>query len=432
MNEKTSFEWEELSKKIGSLEYKMGVLEIEGIPYKQFLREDQTPIFVFSQERFKDNISNISNAFQEFFEEVYIAYALKANTLSYVLAVASSVGCWAEVMSAFEMELAQTNRFAPSTMIFNGPAKTIEELQRALAMGVRMINIDSFAELKDIERLMKKTGAHGEEPRTQLGIRLHPLLEEALEKRALVRKTSKLGLDPARATKILKYAAKSKVLDISAIHIHIGTQQATPALHEGVASFVQEFVIELQKDNIEINTINLGGGFASRYLIESTGHNMRDFAEKIHSAMSKIETPYVLILEPGRFLVGDSFVVLTKIIREKKNWGRNWLLVDAGAHFLIPLRFSTFDVIPTRTTTRSSIKEIGGPLCLPTDRLQGVKVNFETKEGDILAILNTGAYTISMSEQFGYPRPAIYTVNEERIMKLRRREKLADWTSLDV
>ena len=432
MSEQTQFNWEELVKTIDFLDYRNGILEIGTIPYNQILRKEQTPVFIFSRERFKDNVSNIFTAFQRFFDEVNIAYALKANTLSDVLKVASSNGCWAEVMSAFELELAQTNGFVPSTMIFNGPAKTVEELQQALAMGVNMINIDSFSELKDIERLFEKMDPSREETQTHFGIRLHPLLEKTLEKRAFVRKDSKLGLDPARATKIMKHAAKSKVLDISGIHIHLGTQQVTPELHAGVATFVQKFVTQLRKDDIEIDTINLGGGFASRYIIESKGYYIQEYAEKIYSALSKIETSYTLILEPGRFLVGDSFVVLTQIIREKKNWGRHWLLVDAGAHFLIPLRFSIFDVIPTRTSTLSSVKEIGGPLCLPVDRLQGVKIDFDTKEGDILAIVNTGAYTISMSEQFGYPRPAIYAIDEGRIIKLRRRERISDWISLDV
>ena len=431
MREIKSGDWENLVQKIDFLDYTNQQLVLEGVTIEQILRNKQTPLFVFSRNRFNNNITEIFSAFQRYFDDFQIAYALKANNLSDVLKNALTNGCWAEVMSTFEIELAQRNGFHPETMIYNGPAKSIEELQDALNRGVKCINVDSFSELKDIETLMRNKEVPKTDIPLKLGIRLHPNLDEDLEKRALVKKNSKLGLDPARATKILKYAKKSNVLDISTLQVHIGTQQTTPELHEGIANFVQKFITKLQKDNIDINTINLGGGFASRYRMEAAGYNILDFAEKIQAALAPLKNSYSLILEPGRFLIGDAFVVLTKILREKKNWGRHWLLIDAGAHFLIPLRFSTFDVIPVKSSEPSTIKEIGGPLCLPVDRIQGT-VDFSAKEGDILAILNTGAYTISMSEQFGYPRPAIYAIENGKLIQLRRRERIDDWLSLDI
>ena len=431
MREIKSGDWENLVQKIDFLDYTNQQLVLEGVTIEQILRNEQTPLFIFSRNRFNNNIAEIFSAFQRYFDDIQIAYALKANNQSDVLKNAMANGCWAEVMSTFEIELAQRIGFHPEAMIYNGPAKSMEELQDALNRGVKCINVDSFSELKDIETIMRNLEAPKKDIPLQLGIRLHPNLDQGLEKRALVKKNSKLGLDPARATKILKYAKKSNVLDISTLHIHIGTQQTTPELHVGIANFAQKFITQLQKDNIHINTINLGGGFASRYRMEAAEYEIVDFAEKIHTALAPLKNSYSLILEPGRYLIGDAFVVLTKILREKKNWGRHWLLIDAGAHFLIPLRFSTFDVIPVKSGEPSTVKEIGGPLCLPVDRIQGT-VDFSAKEGDILAILNTGAYTISMSEQFGYPRPAIYAIENGNIIQISRRERIDDWLSLDI
>ncbi|TFG09319.1 hypothetical protein EU534_02255, partial [Candidatus Heimdallarchaeota archaeon] len=388
-------------------------LQLYGNSLESFLSEKRTPFFLFLENRFRDNALVFRNNLQKFIPNLFVSYAIKANYLGRILYNAKKLDLGIEVMSLFELKLAHKAGIPNSKIIFNGPAKTREELEFALEKDIQYLNVDSMNELILIETLAKKTGVV--QPIT---IRIHPQLKEKTEKRMLIRKNSKLGIDFTRAIKLFSYAKKSAHLKPAGVHTHIGTNLTSHDFYDELLLFLNSYIKDLEnKHDIEIKEINLGGGLASKSVLDQNEFQLSRLGEQVSSHITNIEDK-IIIFEPGRYLIEDSFIALTKVLRTKKSWGRKWAFTDIGANSLIPMRYSNYKVVPLNFKGEGQYTNIGGPLCLPVDVISDESVNFDIQEEDLLIILNCGAYTISMSEQFGYPRPAIYALNQDNALEL--------------
>ena len=388
-------------------------LHIDGFPITQFTQERETPFFLFLPERFKHNYDKMKDGISKHIPNLLISYALKANYLGGVLDIATSMGLGAEVMSLFELKLAKRANFTSDKIVFNGPAKSFEELNFAISKGIRHLNVDSLNELKVIEEIAKNKN-HIQ----RITIRIHPQLNEKTEKRLLIKKNSKLGIDFSRGVKLFEYAKRSSHLDPVGVHVHVGTNLVNHDFYEELLIFINDYVIELERKlQITIQEINLGGGLASSSLLDLNNFSFTKLGEQLSQYIENYEKK-LFIFEPGRYLIEDSFVAITKILRSKKSWGRKWVFTDIGANTLIPMRYTLYKIIPVIDKGKGQYTNVGGPLCLPVDVISNEAVDFEIEENDLLVILNCGAYTISMSEQFGYPRPAIYELRKEGKLEL--------------
>jgi len=395
------------------LTYKEKQLHIEGFPISKFAQKQETPFFLFLPKRFNQNFEGMKNGISKHIPNFLIAYALKANYLGRVLDKASSMELGAEVMSLFELKLAKKANFPTDKIVFNGPAKSLEELNFAISEGIKHLNVDSFNELKTIEEVAKNKNHI--QPIT---IRIHPQLSEETEKRLLIKKNSKLGIDFSRGVKLYEYAKKSSYLNPVGIHVHVGTNLISHDFYEELLIFFNNYIIELEKKlQIEIKEINLGGGLASGSSLDLNNFNFTKLGEQLAKHIENYESK-LFIFEPGRYLIEDSFVAVTKTLRLKKSWGRKWAFTDIGANSLIPMRYTLYKIIPAIDKGKGQYTNVGGPLCLPVDVISNEAVDFEIEENDLLVVLNCGAYTISMSEQFGYPRPAIYELEDGGKLKL--------------
>ncbi len=395
------------------LTYKEKHLLVDGFPISKFTEKHETPFFVFLPERLKHNFEKMKNEIKKHVPNTLIAYALKANYLGRVLDISNSLELGAEVMSLFELKLAKFANFPSDRIIFNGPAKSLEELNFAISEGIVHLNVDSLNELKTIEKIAKNN-----EVVQPITIRIHPQLREETEKRLLIKKNSKLGIDFSRGVKLYEFAKSSPHLDPVGVHIHVGTNLVTHDFYEELLVFLNNYIIELEnKLQIEIKEINLGGGLASCSSLALNNFDFIKLGEQIAKNIDDYENK-LFIFEPGRYLIEDSFIAITKTLRLKKSWGRKWAFTDIGANSLIPMRYTLYRIIPAIDKGKGQYTNVGGPLCLPVDVISNEAVDFEIEENDFLVILNCGAYTISMSEQFGYPRPAIYELEKNGILKL--------------
>jgi len=395
------------------LEYKDNNLEIEGNAILEIVQQYPTPLFLFIPNRFEQNYKELKTSLNKSIPNFLITYAMKANYLGRVLKHANNLGLGIEVMSIFEILLAEKAGFDSENFIFNGPAKSTSELEHTIQKRIRYLNVDSLNELKLIEKIAEKKNI--QQPIT---VRIHPQLSEKTEKRLLIKKNSKLGIDYSRGVKLFEYAEKSPNLNPTGVHIHVGTNIISHDFYEELLGFVNNYIIDLEnKKQIQIQEINLGGGLASKSILDENNFSFEKLGRQIATKIDNIEEKLV-ILEPGRYLVEDSFIAITKVIRTKKSWGRKWAFVDIGANSLIPMRYSEYRIIPTYYKGKGQYCNIGGPLCLPVDVVTSEAVDFEIEEEDLLVVLNCGAYTLSMSEQFGYPRPAIYELEHEGTIKL--------------
>ena len=395
------------------LTYKNKKLHIYDKPAEFLTNDIKTPFFVFLPNRFLSNVDFLEESLQKNLPNIFISYAIKANYLGRILSIAKTRGIGIEAMSLFELKLAEKAKYSWERIIFNGPAKTIEELQYSISKGIGYINVDSLEELKLIAKI-----ANGKQIVQPVTIRIHPQLKHETERKLLIRKNSKLGVDFTRGLKLFKLARDDPNLNPVGVHVHVGTNLASHDFYDELLSFLNKYIIDLEKkDNIAINQINIGGGLASKSNLDRDGFNLEKLGEQIALNIQYVENK-LIILEPGRYLIEDSFIALTRIIRTKKSWGRKWAFTDIGANSLIPMRYSHYKVLPYHDKGKGQYCNIGGPLCLPVDVISNEAVDFVIEDDDLLVVLNCGAYTISMSEQFGYPRPAVYELNEDNELRM--------------
>ncbi len=404
---------ENITNFVPYLQYKDNNLELEGKTIVEISKQSSTPFFLFIPNRFEQNYEELITKLHKFIPNLFVSYAMKANYLGRVLKHANILGLGIEVMSFFEILLAEKAGFSYDNFIFNGPAKSAAELEYTIQKGVKYLNVDSLNELKLIERIAEK-----KKTKQSITVRIHPQLSEKTEKRLLIKKNSKLGIDYSRGVKLFEYAEKSPSLIPTGVHIHVGTNIISHDFYEELLGFVNNYINELDnKKRIQIKEINLGGGLASKSKLDENGFNFEKLGKQIKSNIDNINDKLV-IFEPGRYLVEDSFIAITKVLRIKKSWGRKWAFVDIGANSLIPMRYSEYRIIPSYYKGKGQYCNIGGPLCLPVDVVTNEAVDFEIEEKDLLVVLNCGAYTLSMSEQFGYPRPAVYELENDGTIKL--------------
>jgi diaminopimelate decarboxylase len=401
------------------LSYKNNKLLIQQTDIETLSGSKESPFFLFLPDRFKDNVSELKNKLGKSIPNLFISYAAKANYLGRILQHSNQLGLGVEVMSLFELKLAEKAGISFDKIVLNGPAKTSDELNYAITSRIGHLNVESLNELKDIEKIAKK-----QKIVQNITVRIHPKLKESTERKLLIKKNSKLGIDFTRAIKLFEYAKKSPNLNPVGVHTHVGTNLTSHEFYDELLEFLNEYISDLEtKLHITISEINLGGGLGSRSTLERENFQLEELGKQIYSKIDDIDNKKV-IFEPGRYLIEDSFVAITKVLRTKKSWGRKWAFTDIGANTLIPMRYSHYSVIPAIDKGKGQYTNIGGPLCLPVDILMDEAVDFEIEEGDLLVVLNCGAYTLSMSEQFGYPRPAIFQFSEKGIELIKSADDL--------
>ena len=393
--------------------YENNKLQIQQKDIESLAENKPSPFFLFLLQRFQENVLEIKSKLGKHIPDLFISYAAKANYLGRILQESHKLDLGIEAMSLFELKLAEKAGVPFNKIVLNGPAKTLDELNYAIANKINHLNVESLNEIKQVEKIAEKL-----ELVQKITVRIHPKLKETTERKLLIKKNSKLGIDYSRGVKLFEYAKKSPHLDPVGVHTHVGTNLTSHEFYDELLGFLNEYVADLEdKLAISLSEINLGGGLASKSTLDKEGFQLEKLGEQVSTKMDNIENKKIII-EPGRYLIEDSFVAITKVLRTKKSWGRKWAFIDVGANTLIPMRYSHYSVVPANFRGKGQYTNIGGPLCLPVDILSDEAVNFEIEEGDLLVVLNCGAYTISMSEQFGYPRPAIYQLTNKGLTEL--------------
>lgn len=393
--------------------YENNKLQIQQKDVESLVENKTSPFFLFLLQRFQENVLEIKSKLGKHIPDLFISYAAKANYLGRILQESHKLDLGIEAMSLFELKLAEKAGIPFNKIVLNGPAKTLDELNYAITNKINHLNVESLNEIQQVEKIAEKL-----ELVQKITVRIHPKLKETTERKLLIKKNSKLGIDYSRGVKLFEYAKKSPHLDPVGVHTHVGTNLTSHEFYDELLGFLNEYVTDLEdKLAISLSEINLGGGLASRSTLEKEGFQLEKLGEQVSTIVDNIENKKI-IFEPGRYLIEDSFVAITKVLRTKKSWGRKWAFIDVGANTLIPMRYSHYSVVPANFRGKGQYTNIGGPLCLPVDILSDEAVNFEIEEEDLLVVLNCGAYTISMSEQFGYPRPAIYQLTNKGLTEL--------------
>ena len=402
-----------------------GVLHAESVPLTDIAARFDTPCYVYSR-------SALEAALDEFQQELVgvdslVCYAVKANSNLAVLNVFARCGAGFDIVSAGELKRVLAAGADPKKVVFSGVGKTAGEMEFALKTGILCFNVESAPEL---ERLNEVAGHLGKKAPVSLRVnpnvdaKTHPYISTGL-------KENKFGVAYEDALALYQHAARLPNLDITGIDCHIGSQLLDPAPFAEALDKILLLIDLLAASNIHLHHIDLGGGLGIRYRDEvapTVKAYLQPLLEKLRGHGLKI------LLEPGRRLVGNAGLLLTKVEYLKPGEVKNFAIVDAAMNDLArPALYDAWhDILPV--TPRNGVTldwEIVGPICETGDFL-GHSRPLALASGDLLAIMSAGAYGMAMSSNYNTrPRAAEVMVDGRTAHLVRRRETVEELFALE-
>ncbi len=410
-----------------------------GVDLLDAARKYGTPLYVVNGERIRYKYQVLKAAFEEAYPDAKICYSYKANANLAICALLKKEGAGAAVASLGGLLAASKVGVDAGSIVFDGPSKSDEELAKAVELGVGVINAESNDELRILNEIGKSQARM-----VTAGIRVNlGLSVKTHAKLATSRPGDKFGIDVRETFRVFKLSKQLTHLALHGLHSHIGSQILDPRYFREQARRLATLIRTLRrKFGASIRLVNLGGGFGLPYgrrdkpfpIQECARTVARIFKEECEAFGLDLPT---LILEPGRFIVGDSALLLTKVNYVKKVGPTNWALVDAGMNdFMRPALYGAHHEIVTvnkASLPRSRRYNIGGPICESSDVFGENRGLPHLERGDVLAIEDVGAYGICMaSEYMSRPVPAMVIVDEGRATIIRRRGTSEGLFSSDI
>jgi diaminopimelate decarboxylase len=408
---------------------------IDGVPIDRLCREFGSPLFVYSERRFRARIREAREAFARRYPRTTLAWSYKTNYLDAICAVAHHEGSLAEVVSGMEYEKARRLGVPGHQIVFNGPAKTETELRRAVAEQA-VIHCDHFEEIYLLERIAAETRVA---PRVGLRVSLDAGVYPRWDRFGL-------GLENGQAMQAVRRMVRGGKLQLGGLHTHIGTFILEPAAYGRAARKLADFAAEIEASlGVKPTHIDLGGGFASQNTLATSYQSgaavtpsVHDYAEAIASALldggGRGECP-PLIVETGRALIDDAGTLLASVLATKRlASGKRAIIIDAGVNLLFTAWWYKLNVQPARPVD-SFVEDtaIYGPLCMNIDCVRESVALPDMKPGEHLAIGPVGAYTLTQSMQFIHLRPACVLIDERGNPEvIRRSEVIEDLTGPEM
>lgn len=387
-----------------------------------------TPLYVIDENRIRDNYKRLYGAFSKFYPDFKMFYACKANTNLAVMKILEKEGSGIDAVSPGEIYTSLLAGFEPNRILYTGNNVTDEELRFAVKSGVR-INLDSISQLK---RLAKIPDAQGME----ISFRVNPMVGAGHHDHCITGgPLSKFGIMEEEAVEVYKMALDYGFKPIG-IHTHIGSGILDPEPFMLAVRTLMDIAGRVHKGaGVNFDFIDFGGGIGIPYTPEESRLDINNFAEKITDLYKEKLKEYdlgnpTMCIEPGRYLVGDASILLTTVNTIKQSY-RKFAGVDAGFNTLLrPTMYGSYHHIvsasnPLAKSTQTI--DIAGDVCESGDLFARERPMPDIEEGDVLAILNAGAYAFSMSSQYNSrPKPAEVLVNNDVTDIIRERETFAD------
>ncbi len=400
--------------------YKGNNLCCENVSVVGLARRFSTPLYVYSYKTLIDHYLKLKTAFNQI--NPLICYSVKANSNLSILKALVNKGAGLDIVSGGELARALKVGCGAKKIVYASVGKTNSEIEIAIRKGILFFNVESLAELENINRISVKLRKN-----TRVAIRINPDVEAKTHKYITTGKiTNKFGIDLNSAYKILLLGKKFRNLNICGLHIHIGSQitQSDPfvAAIKKVSSFIQR----LKSKGIKLEYLNIGGGLGIIYDKE-TPQTAQIYADKIIPLLEK--TGLKIIMEPGRFIVGNAGILVAKVLYIKKTPKKKFIIVDAGMNDLIrPALYGAYhQIVPLRKNRRTEKADIVGPICESADFLAKERQLPKVKVGDYLAVMGAGAYGFSMSSNYNSRlRAAEIMIAGNKISTIRKRETFED------
>ncbi|MBZ0106249.1 MAG: diaminopimelate decarboxylase [Sulfuricella denitrificans] len=394
-------------------------LHAEAIPLSRIAEEFGTPCYVYSRAALTQAFQGFDNALSE--REHLVCYAVKANPNLAILNLFARLGAGFDIVSGGELQRVLAAGGNPGKVVFSGVGKTADEMRLALEAGILCFNVESESELLRLDRV---AGSLGKSAPVSLRVnpdvdpKTHPYISTGL-------KGNKFGVAYQEAPRLYRLASSLPNISIQGIDCHIGSQITEVTPFADALDKVLDLVDRLQQDGITLHHLDLGGGVGIRYQDE-TPPSPEEYAKTLLSRLGNRQ--HKIIIEPGRALVGNAGLLLTRVEYLKHGETKNFAIVDAAMNDLArPALYDAYHaILPVQFATDAAQSyEIVGPVCESGDFL-GHDRSLALAEGDLLAIMSAGAYGMSMSSNYNTrPRAAEVMVDNGRAHLIREREQVA-------
>ena len=391
---------------------------IEGVKVKNLAKKFQTPIYCYSYRRLKENIRSFKKNFKSL--NPIICFAVKANANLKLLKEIKKFNLGADVVSIGELTKALKAGIQSKKIVFSGVGKTSEELNFAISKKILLINVESKSEILEIEKIAKR-----KKKTVNIGIRLNPNTDpKTLSQISTGKKQDKFGVTENIFLELVKYVKNCKFIKLKCISVHIGSQILNHQPYEKMLKVVDRVI---KKTNYKFEFIDLGGGMGISYGKKIKNLNYKRYVAAIKKVLKRHKAK--IIFEPGRSIVGDAGLLLTKIIYIKEAKKINFVILDAAMNDLMrpALYGSKHRIIPGKINKKINRKkhEFVGPICETTDKFLSLSKFQSIKENDILAICDVGAYGMVLSSNYNLrTKPAEILVNKSSLKTITKRQKL--------
>ncbi len=402
-------------------EYKNGELYGESVPVAQIAKSVGTPVYIYSYKTLKRHFRVFDDAFKRV--PHVTCYSCKANSNIAILKVMGSLGGGTDIVSGGELYRALRAGIEPQKIVFSGVGKTEEEIRSAIKAGILMINIESADELsvtQKVAKSMKNKAPLSVRVNPQIDAKTHPYITTGLKK-------NKFGVLWDEAYSLYHVMKDDAYLDPIGISSHIGSQilELDPFV-EAVQS-LKKMVLRLRDDGIPIAYLDIGGGLGITYKDELPP-KPGEYGKVIERELKGMDL--TVILEPGRVLVGNSGILVTKLLYRKTGPGKTFYVVDGAMNDLVrPAFYDAYhEIVPVNRKTGAGIKtDIVGPICESGDFFAKNRTIVELENGEFLAIMGAGAYGFSMSSNYNSRRRAAEVlVRDKEFFVIRKRETFTD------
>ena len=393
-------------------------LFIEKSEISKIIKKNKTPFYLYSSQQLKDNYLNFSKVFKNV--KPLICFATKANSNLTILKTLGRLGAGADVVSGGELLKAIKAGIKPNKIVFSGVGKTEEELNLAIKKKILLINVESESEAVLINKIAKKLNKI-----VSIGFRLNPNVDAKTHKKISTGKAeNKFGLSIKNFTLFFKNINKYKNIKIDALSVHIGSQILSDIPFKKTLNVLLKLIIFLK---IKLKFVDLGGGFGINYEKKDKKINLTNYSRLVQELKKKLNC--TIIFEPGRSIVGNIGIIVTKIQYIKKGQRKNFIILDAGMNdFMRPALYDVqHNIIPLKKVNKKNkdLIEFVGPICESTCKFGKYKNYQKISENDFVAITNVGAYGSSLSSNYN-TRPLIaeLLVNKHKIRSIRKKQNL--------
>jgi diaminopimelate decarboxylase len=403
--------------------YKHNELYCEGVSLESLAKEWGTPLYVYSHRTLVHHFRTFNSAFEGY--PHLVCFSVKANSNLALLRLFINEGGGADVVSGGELFRVLKAGIRPDKVVYSGIGKTEAEIDFALETGILMFNVESTEELRAINdraKALRTKARISFRINPDIDPKTHPYISTGLKK-------NKFGIDIGRSLEEYKAAKSLEGIEIMGVDCHIGSQITETKPFVEALGKIKQLIRDLEREGIVIRYLDLGGGLGITYDRETPPHP----AEYARAILEEIRhLPVTLILEPGRVIVGNAGILLTRVLYTKSTGEKNFIIVDAGMNDLIrPSLYNAYqEIVPVmRSSEEIWQADVVGPICESGDFLARDRTITRSRRGDLLAVMSAGAYGFVMSSNYNSrPRPPEILVAGDSSYLIRQRESYDNLT----